>query len=556
MTVAALNPGEDQHRRSPFAGADICALAGLSLPVGASRPFFEHDLWDFTEVIGLPVQMSMVNRRFVFTTITEPRWRLLAKEQIVAMLAPRHDAVALLPRGYRTPLHLNTTKARLDELTRFLAWLTAEQVTSLAAVTDTDCENYLAHRRYILDDNGHVVGERSPATRRAAAQIVVDLINHRELFTSDRVPAALRPWGGAAPSAIAEMPCGTGHNKTQPLNDTILRPLLNAATYLVDVIAPHAITLARQVIDADRKWSIRQGAHTPTGRLPLAEFTRLLAGYRRRAEPLPILPEHWVRQRIARGWSPQDPLLTISLGVLARQAGFTQFMTDWLPHLRPRIEATLDAVGAQRQFARSAAAVERADTGDQVCWTVPLDREQAVAVVGIVRTAAITVLAALSGMRSSELMELEVGCCRPPERYGPDLVRYRLASRVVKGQRLGGVDDEWVVIEPVYRAVQLLERLHDEPEPGAPLLGRFAFDIRFTWLRNWVNGPTGQRLGSPRSPTPRSVCAPCAARWPSSWPTGQAECWPRNGTSSTSPSPRPKAMFPNPVGHRPNCWPK
>jgi hypothetical protein len=28
-----------------------------------------------------------------------------------------------------------------------------------------------------------------------------------------------------------------------------------------------------------------------------------------------------------------------------------------------------------------------------------------------------------------------------------------------------------------------------------PLLGRFGFDVRYTWFRNWVNGPAGQRLG-------------------------------------------------------------
>jgi hypothetical protein len=507
MTIALIDPADDLHRHSPFAGTDVCALASLTLPDTACRPLFEHDLWDFTAVVGLPVQMAMVNRRFVFA-ITDPRWRLLAKEQILAMLAPRHAAVALLPRGYRTPLHLNTAKSRLDELTRFLAWITAQQLTSLALVTETDCDNYLAHRRYILDGNGQIVGERSPATRRAAAQVIVDLINHRELFTTDRVSATLRPWGGAAPSAVAEMPCGAGQNKTKPLDDVVLRPLLGAAIYLVDVIAPHAIELSRQVADADRKWSIRQGQHTPVGRLPIAEFTRLLAGYKCRGEPLPTLPEHWVRRRIAQGWSPQDPLLPIALGVLARQAGFTQFQTDWLPHLRARIEATLDQVSAERQFARNVSAVERADNGDRVAWTVPLDREHAVAVVGIVRTAAITLLAALSGMRASELMELEIGCCRPPEFYGPDLVRYRLASRVVKGQKLGGVPDEWVVIEPVHRAVQLLERLHDNPGPGTLLLGRFAFDVRLTWLRNWVNGSAGQRLGlAPIPDTPVNLRA-------------------------------------------------
>jgi hypothetical protein len=96
-------------------------------------------------------------------------------------------------------------------------------------------------------------------------------------------------------------------------------------------------------------------------------------------------------------------------------------------------------------------------------------------------------------MRSSELMELEVGCCHPPEEHGPGLVRYRLASKVIKGQPLGGTPDEWVVIEPAYQAAQLLERLHDNPQPGKPLLGRFAFDVRHAWFRNWVNGPAGQR---------------------------------------------------------------
>ena len=33
----------------------------------------EHDLWDFTDVVGLPVEMSLANRRFDFSAITDPR---------------------------------------------------------------------------------------------------------------------------------------------------------------------------------------------------------------------------------------------------------------------------------------------------------------------------------------------------------------------------------------------------------------------------------------------------------------------------------------------------
>ena len=337
---------------SVFAGIDVCREAGFALPEAAHRPVFEQDVWNFTEVIGLPTQLSGFSRRFNFAAILDPRWRQVAKEQIVAMLAPRHGAVAPLPRPYRTPLHLATAFGRLAELTRFLNWLTGQGLASLADIDGQRCEAYLAHRRYVRDENDVVVGELSPATRRAAAQTIVDLVNHRELFTLDRVSAHLRPWGGAAPSAVAEMPCGTGQNKTAPVNDSVLQPMLAAAGYLVSVLGPHAIELSAQVRDADQRWSVRSGEHVATSRLPTNEIARLLADYERRGEPLPLLPEHNVAKRLAAGWSPQDPLTSIALGLLARQAGFTQFMRGWIPHLREQIEATRRVVGAQKPFGR------------------------------------------------------------------------------------------------------------------------------------------------------------------------------------------------------------
>jgi len=49
------------------------------------------------------------------------------------------------------------------------------------------------------------------------------------------------------------------------------------------------------------------------------------------------------------------------------------------------------------------------------------------------------------------------------------LIRYRLASKLIKGQALGGLAEEWVVIEPVYRAVELAEQLLDQPGPDCDL---------------------------------------------------------------------------------------
>ncbi|WP_198540070.1 site-specific integrase [Streptomyces sp. CT34] len=392
-------------------------------------------------------------------------------------------------------MHLTTCAGRLGELNRFFEWLEDKQVPGLEQLDTRLCEAYLAHRRFVLDEHGTVVGEQSHGTRRSAAQVVVDLVNYRELFTADRVSADLRPWGGATAAAVAEMPCGRSQNKTPPVEGTVLQPMLAAALYWVSTLGPHAVELAREVREADRSSSCKAKGLRPAGSAPVAEFTSLLAEYERTCTPLPMLADHHIADRLAGGWDPDDLLLPVATGVLARQAGASQFWSRWLPILRGPLETTLAVVGVERAFGRDAAEVKAADGTSSLPWTLALHRLEAVALVGIVRTAAIITLATVSGMRASELMELRVGCRRPPEEPVPGLSRFRIASKVVTGQPLGGTDDEWVVVEPVYRAVELTEQLHDSPKDGALLFGRFAFDVRYRWFRNWINSSSGQRLG-------------------------------------------------------------
>ncbi|MER5358088.1 site-specific integrase [Streptomyces sp. NPDC002785] len=493
----ALSPAFD-GRSAVFAGADICSEAGLTLPGNAARPVLEDDIWDFTHVIGLPTQLSPSVRRFDFTPITDSRWRLVAKELVLAMLAPRHQTVAPLPRAFRNPLHVTSCRGRLDELVRFFNWLNGRATSSLQQITTHDCEAYLAHRRYVLDENGAVIGENSHATRRSAAQVVVDLVNYRDLFTADRVSAELRPWGGATASAVAEMPSGREENKTQPVTDDIMQPVLAAALYLMSTLGPHAVDLADKVRESDLHSARRaQGLRRvgPKNRVPVRELSEILAEYTRTCTALPMLEDHYISKRLEQGWAEDDPLLPVAMGTLARRAGLSQFCHPWLPTMRPALEDALAQVGVERPFGRDADLIPTADGTASLPWTLPLSRLQAVALVGIVRTAAIITAAAISGMRASELMELRIGCRRPPEESVPGLTRYRIASKIVKGQPLGGTHDEWVVIEPVYRAIELLEQLHDAPTEGALLIGRFSFNVRFKWFKNWVNSQAGKRLG-------------------------------------------------------------
>ncbi|WP_211265640.1 hypothetical protein [Actinacidiphila oryziradicis] len=92
MTVPSTLTASARSGDSVFAGVDVCREAGLTLPEGVRRPLFEDDLWDLAEVVGLPVQLALQHRRFHFTHIGDPRWRLVAKELVMALLAPQHEA--------------------------------------------------------------------------------------------------------------------------------------------------------------------------------------------------------------------------------------------------------------------------------------------------------------------------------------------------------------------------------------------------------------------------------------------------------------------------------
>lgn len=494
MTSTIATTAPDAQRRSPFTAADICREAGLTLPDRTPRPVFDNDLWDFTDVIGLPVQMALYRRRFDFTTITDPRCRLVAKELILALLVPTHDAVVRLPRAYRTALQLTSCYSRLYEAGKFFGWLDQRGITTLTELDTHLCEQYLAFRRYVVDADGAVVGEQSAGVRRAAAQMIVDLVDYRDLFTSDRVPADLRPWGGATASAVAEMPSGRQGNKTPAVRAEVLQPMLAAALHLVQALGPHVVELNEQIREIDNVWAT--GAPGLRHRSPtmVSDVKRLLADHQATGTPLPMLEEHDVNRRLTAGWDASDPLLPVSTGVLARQAGYVQFWAKWMPALREPLIDTLSTVGVEKIFGRDAAEATTADGTTLLPWTLPLHRSEAAALIGIARTAAIVVLAAASGMRASELMELRVGCRRVEEPI-PGLKRYRVVSKIIKGQGLGGTDDEWVVIEPVHQAIELIEQLHDDPRDGALLLSRFSFRVRYLWFRAWVNSPAGARLG-------------------------------------------------------------
>ena len=211
--------------------------------------------------------------------------------------------------------------------------------------------------------------------------------------------------------------------------------------------------------------------------------------------PLEAVRDVSARARLRQGWDPADPLLNVSFTALAREAGTGRIRPAPLAAARPLIEQTLALVGTAKPWGRQAAHVPRADGAGTAAWTLPLDERDIRDLAGYVHTACLLLTAALTGMRESELMELRHGC-RSTSQHGDGMTRYRLTSKLIKGQPLGGTDEQWVVIEAVHDAIGLAEQLSRHIRARDDLIfGRFNFDLRYPWLRAWVNSPAGQRLG-------------------------------------------------------------
>ncbi|MFJ7997127.1 site-specific integrase [Streptomyces sp. NPDC096310] len=475
---------------SAFAGLALCPAVGFALPPGQAGPVFGQDVWDFSQVTGLPAYMKTADRILDFTSIRNPLWRVVAKEYVAALMLPGHERVRELPKAVRTPHTVQTCNLKLKEAARWLNWLTSRGISRLGDVTEYHCTAYAAERARRLDKGGEVIGQQSPTMARAA-NVVIELAYYQELFSTDRYPADLQPFDGRAASTVAGLRrTRNGENSTPVVPDEVLQPLLGAALYMVQVLAPHILALRDQVRD------LQQPAPSPEPRVRgVAVLEEVVRRRIAEARPLDRLPQGRITLRLSKGtFAPEDPLLQVSLDSLAREAGRSEFNYRHLPALRPVLLRALDAVGVEQPWGRDAATVIRADEQGEIPWTAPIPEDQVRTLERQLRTACIIVTAAVSGMRISEIAELAVGC-RLTEEPIPGMVRYRLASKVIKGQPLGGTDDEWIVTEEVHRAVKVAEDLMGSEEPGTLLFGNFAFNLLYKRFRRWVNGPSGQRLG-------------------------------------------------------------
>ena len=103
-------------------------------------------------------------------------------------------------------------------------------------------------------------------------------------------------------------------------------------------------------------------------------------------------------------------------------------------------------------------------------------------------------------MRTSELMELQVGCRRPVEEPTPGLMRYRLASKLVKGQPLGGTETNGSSSSPPTGPPRSPNSSTTTRARAHRCSAASTSTSATAWFRNWVNCPAGHACGLAADP--------------------------------------------------------
>jgi hypothetical protein len=269
----------------PFYGLSVADTAGLRLRPGALRPVFDQDVWDLTGLADAPAVMSAHRRVLDFTPITNPRWRRVAREYLLARLVPGHPAVATLPNAFRAPLNPNTLWNELKHLTSWFNHLTTAGVSSLSNVDQRHCDAFLDHARRSTTD---------PSRPLSAATTVTMLrpLKHLALYAeilSDTYRPGFVPWADRGADEVAGY-TRTTDNRVPPVPDMVIRPLLADSLYLLQTVGPHLLAETATARAADtREMECRRG-------LPAAEIDVLRDAIdQRRLAGVPACPWPGIR---------------------------------------------------------------------------------------------------------------------------------------------------------------------------------------------------------------------------------------------------------------------
>ena len=424
-----------------YADDDI-VLAGSPLRAGTDSSTFSRfgdDLWDLSPAM-FRANARPTAYRVLFGDIEDPVIRRLAKEYMLARLRGPL-------RNYRAPCSPSTAKGTVRFVRHFGDFLRDRTgFVDLGRVDQGLLDAYLLHVR--------ADGRRSAQQARLYIDVPVDLHHLGPWLTGGGI--SILPWGGRTASYVSGRGPLGAENTTPRIPEPVIGALLRWSMRYVDVYASDTLA-ARDELDRLEAHCARIIADDASEesheryRYRLRDWleSRRAAGrgvplWERRPNTARGSPDH------GKGKAYNFSLMCLQIG--CPRAGNLSRSTSTVRLLERMSQEMGTEVGGM-----NTPISPDPDTG--LPWRDRFDPDSLQHEERMLQAACYIICAYLTGMRDSEVQDMEVGCVAI-ERSADNLIdRYRVRSTVYKHRQASGLSADWITVEPVARAVAVMAAL-------------------------------------------------------------------------------------------------
>jgi hypothetical protein len=175
---------------------DVCELAGLQLAAGTPRSLFDDDRWILTGLAKRHRSIQDWELEWDFTEIISPAWRVMTKEIVLALLAPRFEPVLQCPLAVRAVRSPRTANRARIQLTAWFNWLSGRGISTPEEVTQELCEQYLEERSWSVPEPDKPQRRLDPATLQEIVRTMKLVPLYGELLSTDGHRSGFIPWPG------------------------------------------------------------------------------------------------------------------------------------------------------------------------------------------------------------------------------------------------------------------------------------------------------------------------------------------------------------------------
>lgn len=402
---------------------DFVLPAALTRGHRSRGPRLGEDVWDLRDFIPRTSRQRFVN----LTGVTSDLERRTTKEYLYARLRVPVGRLA-------KPIKVTWLAEDGRNFLRTMQTLAAIDVPRLQDLRKEHLDSFLTHVRPF--------GPNTVENQITTLKTIAVLGNH---FSDDRLTFV--PWPYRSARQISGLQQGA-ENATPRIPEEIMRPFLAGVVFYVETAAQDVITARRELARIDATEAPRSA---PGG--ARRKFEQFIAERRTQGRGIPALP----LERLAR----RPDAVVIDGVVQAPNLTMVELLTQVRSacHLLPLLE---DA-GTELGYEEGGLPFYRADwPSTRRPWRSEFSRSTLEAETSYARTACWAAIAYLSGMRDAEVRDLRRDCARV-ETAADGRPRYKIHGRVYKDRKVTGEEADWVVLDLVHRAVEVLLELNDDP---------------------------------------------------------------------------------------------